>query len=123
MKVLAVNGSPRKTWNTATLLAKVLEGAESEGARTEMVHLGDLRFSGCVSCFACKLRGGESYGRCAVRDDLRPVLESVGDVDALVLGSSGRPRCCGRIREPGSPGVCNNYEQMDIAEVSMCSRP
>ena len=26
MKVLAVNGGPRKTWNTATLLEKALEG-------------------------------------------------------------------------------------------------
>jgi len=31
MKVIAFNGSPRKTWNTATLLEKVLEGASSQG--------------------------------------------------------------------------------------------
>ena len=27
MKILAINGSPRKKWNTATLLEKALEGA------------------------------------------------------------------------------------------------
>ena len=32
MKVIAMNGSPRKEWNTATLLEKALEGAASEGA-------------------------------------------------------------------------------------------
>ncbi|EGW37014.1 NADPH-dependent FMN reductase [Desulfosporosinus sp. OT] len=33
MKVIAVNGSPRKNWNTATLLQKALEGAKSVGAQ------------------------------------------------------------------------------------------
>ena len=39
------------------------------------------------SCFACKLKGGKSYGRCAVNDDLTPVLEKAGEADALILGS------------------------------------
>ena len=63
MKLLAINGSPRKTWNTATLLQKAVEGAASQDAEAEMVHLYDLNFSGCVSCFACKTIGRESYGR------------------------------------------------------------
>jgi multimeric flavodoxin WrbA len=87
MTVIGINGSPRKTWNTATLLGSALEGAASEGAETELVHLYDLDFKGCTSCFACKLIGGESYGRCARRDDLTPVLDAIADADALVLGS------------------------------------
>ena len=51
MKVIAINGSPRKKWNTATLLEKALEGAETEGAETEIIHLYDLNFKGCKSCF------------------------------------------------------------------------
>ncbi|MGA2120626.1 MAG: flavodoxin family protein [Methanoregula sp.] len=87
MKVLAINGSPRKKWNTATLLEHALAGAQSKGAETELVHLYDLDFKGCTSCFACKLKGGKSYGKCAVRDGLAPVLEKIVDVDALILGS------------------------------------
>ena len=87
MKVLAINGSPRKTWNTATLLNKALEGAASEGAETEIIHLYDLNFKGCTSCFACKLKGGKSYGNCAYKDELTPVLKNVREVDALILGS------------------------------------
>lgn len=87
MKVIAINGSPRKTWNTATLLEKALEGAASEGAETEMIHLYDLNFKGCISCFACKLKDGKSYGKCAVKDDLTPVLEKLEDIDAVILGS------------------------------------
>ena len=51
MKVIAFNGSPRKEWNTAKLLEKALEGADSQGAETELIHLYDLNFKGCISCF------------------------------------------------------------------------
>ena len=87
MKALAINGSPRKTWNTATLLQKAVEGTASQGATTELIHLYDLAFKGCVSCFACKTIGGLSYGRCAVKDDLTPILEKVLETDILILGS------------------------------------
>jgi multimeric flavodoxin WrbA len=87
MKVIAINGSPRKKWNTATLLEKALEGAKSQGAETELVHLYDLDYKGCISCFACKKKGGKSYGRCAVKDGLTPVLQKVEEAGALILGS------------------------------------
>lgn len=87
MKVLAINGSPRKTWNTATMLSKALEGAASKGAQTELIHLYDLRYKGCISCFACKLKGGQSYGKCAYQDDLTPVLTKIEMADAVILGS------------------------------------
>ena len=54
MKLLAINGSPRKKWNTAMLLEHALNGAASKGATTELIHLYDLDFKGCTSCFACK---------------------------------------------------------------------
>ena len=87
MKVMAVNGSPRKKWNTATLLNKALEGAASQGAETELIHLYDLNYKGCRSCFACKTRGGKSYGRCAVKDDLTSIFSQLETLDALILGS------------------------------------
>jgi multimeric flavodoxin WrbA len=88
MHVLAINGSPRKNWNTATLLAKTLEGAAARGASTELIHLYDLAYKGCTSCFACKLIGGASNGRSAMKDELRPVLEQIETkADALILGS------------------------------------
>lgn len=87
MNVIGINGSPRKQWNTATLVAKALEGAAAQGATTELVHLYDLDFKGCISCFACKTRGGKSYGKCVLHDDLAPVLEKIAAADALVIGS------------------------------------
>jgi multimeric flavodoxin WrbA len=87
MRVLAFNGSPRKQWNTATLLGKALEGAASQGAETDLVHLYDLSYTGCRSCFACKTRNGKSHGRCAAQDDLTPALRKTEGADAIILGS------------------------------------
>lgn len=87
MKVIAINGSPRKSWNTATLIENALEGARSHGAETSLVHLYDLTYKGCTSCFACKIKGGKSYGVCAIQDDLTPVYREIREVDALLIGS------------------------------------
>ncbi len=86
MKIIAMNGSPRKNWNTEILLNKVLEGAASRGAETELVNLYDLQYTGCISCFACKRKGGE-HGKCAMKDDLTPILEKLTKTEAIVLGS------------------------------------
>lgn len=100
MKVIAINGSPRKKGNTALLLEKVLEGADYKTAETEMIHLYDLNYKGCISCFACKRINGKSYGKCAVKDDLHEVFEKIENADAFVLGSpiyfgevTGEMRC------------------------------
>ncbi len=87
MKIIAVNGSPRPKGNTAVLLQNVLAGAASLGAETELINLYDLDFKGCRSCFACKLKGGSSYGKCAAQDELSPILEKILAADALALGS------------------------------------
>jgi multimeric flavodoxin WrbA len=87
MRALAFNGSPRKKWNTATLLEHALSGCAAGGAETEMVHLYDHSYQGCISCFACKKIGGKSYGRCNVQDGLSPLLDRAAEADILILGS------------------------------------
>lgn len=87
MKTLvAINGSPRKNWNTAELLKHAMKGAEEAGASTELINLYSLNFKGCTSCFACKLKS-RPHGSCAMKDDLSPVLEKVKAADAVVFGS------------------------------------
>jgi multimeric flavodoxin WrbA len=100
MKLIAFNGSPRKKGNTATLLRHAIDGAKEEGAKTELIHLYDLDYKGCTSCYACKRTGGKSYGHCAMKDDLQPVLKKVESADAILIGSpiyysitTGETRC------------------------------
>jgi multimeric flavodoxin WrbA len=87
MKIIGVNGSPRKGWNTHILVEEGLRGAASRGVETELVHLYDLDFRGCISCFQCKRPGGPSLGRCILRDSLRPVLDALDSCDGFILGS------------------------------------
>ncbi|GHV11970.1 flavodoxin [Spirochaetia bacterium] len=87
MKTIAINGSPRKGWNTSILVEEALKGAASRGSETELVNLYDLNFKGCISCFECKRRGGKSLGRCAAKDDLTPLLDRIHSCDALIIGS------------------------------------
>ena len=86
MKIIALNGSPRRNGNTATLLHKALEGASAAGAETECIDLYTLKYKGCISCFSCK-RKDKQHGVCAVKDDLAPVLEKVKQADAVLFGS------------------------------------
>jgi multimeric flavodoxin WrbA len=87
MKIVAFNGSPRKTWNTATLLNKALEGAASQDAETELIHIYDLNYKGCRACNACKTINGSSYGKCVIQDDLTPIYQKVEKADGVIFGS------------------------------------
>lgn len=93
MKVLALNCSPRKNWNTAKLLKSALKGAESAGAEVEYIDLYGLNFTGCRSCMLCKRKDVERC-RCYWKDDLSPVIDKVFSSDVLFIGSPiylGRP--------------------------------
>lgn len=87
MFVIAINGSPRKTGTTAKLLNKALEGAASTGAQVEFIQLNQMKIQGCQGCFSCKKRGGKSYGKCVLKDDMQLLYEKIKKADALILGS------------------------------------
>ena len=85
-KIIAVNGSPRTAWNTAQLIRKAAEGAQSAGAEIKVYDLYQLEpFTGCVSCFGCKLQ--PNLGKCVCRDGLSQLLEDIRTADGLILGS------------------------------------
>ncbi|MBQ3686066.1 MAG: flavodoxin family protein [Candidatus Methanomethylophilaceae archaeon] len=87
MKAIVINGSPRKKWNTAQAIDKAAEGLRDNGFEVERIDLYDYTFKGCTSCFACKLKDAKTDGVCAMKDDLRPVLEKLRGADAVILGS------------------------------------
>ena len=91
-KVIILNASPRKNFNTAQVLEEGKEGAEQAGAEVEYIYLFDLDFKGCRSCYACKIKGSKTNGLCAIKDDLRPVLEKCLNSEAVIIGT---PIYCG----------------------------
>ena len=69
------------------MLQSALDGAVSAGAEVTRYDLFSMDYKGCSSCFGCKRLGGESYGSCAMRDDLTPVLDDVLSCDGFFLAA------------------------------------
>jgi len=87
MKILAFNGSPRPKGNTATMIENAISGADENGAEVELFNLYKMKFSGCISCFSCKRLDKERPIVCVVEDDLKPVLEKVRGIDAMLIAT------------------------------------
>ena len=87
MKAVIINGGPRKSGSTMQMLNRAMEGAKDAGADVEMIHLYDDEFTGCRSCFVCKLKNSKTNGVCAIRDSLRPILKKAYDADVIIIGS------------------------------------
>ena len=85
-RIVAVNAGPRKNWNTAQMIAAACEGAQEAGASIELFNLYALdKFSGCISCFGCKLE--KNLGHCVCKDGLTQVLEAIRTADGLIIGT------------------------------------
>ncbi len=83
MKVIGINGSPRKNANTQTLVEAMLSGAAEKGAETRLVNLRELKINGCLGCEWCK----KHLGTCVQKDDLTTLLQDMTTFDAIVMGS------------------------------------
>ena len=85
MKVLAINGSPRKDGNTRKLLETVLAPLVQAGWDAELVQVGGKNLHGCRACGKCRERAD---GTCIFTDDIfSEVFPKMVAADAIVLGS------------------------------------
>jgi multimeric flavodoxin WrbA len=85
MKVVAINGSPRKAGNCHHALTRLGEGLAKEGIELSVIHVGNAAIRGCTACGTC---GKRADGTCVFADD--PVNESVAQMraaDGIVLAS------------------------------------
>jgi len=85
MKVVAFNGSARKTGNTAILVNRVLKEIEKEGIQTELVQLSGEKIKGCIACYKCFENKDQ---RCSVNNDiLNSCIEKMIDANGIILAS------------------------------------
>lgn len=82
MKVLLVNGSPRKEGCTYTALCEVAKALNEEGIETEIFWLGNKPLNGCIACGSCA-----KTGRCAIDDCVNEFNEKARQADGFVFGS------------------------------------
>lgn len=83
MKIVILNGSPRKNGATATVL-RLLSDALSlhEDISILYIHLVDLKIAPCVGCCACY-----QTGACFMGDDAEQLSQSIASADGIILGS------------------------------------
>lgn len=83
MKVLLINGSPRKEGNTHIALSEVAGALRAGGAETEIVPIGTKAIQGCIACNRCA-----ELGRCVFDDGpYRTIREKLAAADGIVVGS------------------------------------
>lgn len=85
MKVLLINGSPRKEGNTFIALSEIANQLATHGIESEIMQIGTKPTRGCIVCGTCKAKGNH---RCAFDDDLcNRVNEKMESADAIIVGS------------------------------------
>ncbi|MCU4173463.1 flavodoxin family protein [Carboxylicivirga sp. N1Y90] len=85
MKVIAINGSPRKKGNTYQALKMVTDVLEQEGIEVEILQLGAQEIKGCTGCNACFKSRNE---QCIIKDDsVDEFIQKMKEADGILLGS------------------------------------
>ena len=85
MKVIGINGSPRKNGNTSILFRTIFEQLKQEGIDTELFQITDYHVKGCIACYGCMDRKDR---RCVINDDsFNDLLARMIAADGIILGS------------------------------------
>ena len=82
MKVLLLNGSPRKSGNTSIALEEMRKVFEAEGVEAEIVQVGNQAVRGCVACGGCG-----KLGKCVFADVVNELAPKFEAADGLVAAS------------------------------------
>ena len=82
MKILILNGSPRKKGTVATLLKAVVEGI-NEKHKVEWIDVYDIKMQPCVACMKCR-----PDGECSLpEDDAHTIGRKINNADGLIVGT------------------------------------
>lgn len=82
MKIIILNGSPRKNGATAKILHEMEQQLSKRDCTIEFVNICDLKFSPCKGCCACY-----KTGNCHMKDDAEELSIKISKADGLIIGS------------------------------------
>lgn len=82
MKVIAINGSPRKDGNTYLALKTACDILNSEGIETEIINVGALNITGCKACGVCS-----DTGKCVIKDGFNEIADKTAAADGIIVGT------------------------------------
>lgn len=99
MKVIAINGSPKKAGNTFQALKMVGDELIAGGIGFEILHIGHRMIHGCTACGKC---GENKDEKCIIKtDDLNQWIQQLKDADGLILGAP--------VHYSGIPGTMKSF--------------
>ena len=84
MKILVMNGSPRKNGNTARLVQAFEKGAEEAGHSVKIENVALKKIGGCKACEYCHEK---ENAICIQKDDMQDIYPAIAEADMLVLAS------------------------------------
>ena len=82
MKVLMLNGSPRKDGNTSIALREMALIFAQEGIECETIQVGQKDVRGCIACNQCA-----KTGKCVFDDIVNEIALKFQEADGLVVAS------------------------------------
>ena len=82
LKVLMLNGSPRKNGNIALAFREMEQVFDECGVEYENILLGRMDIRGCIACETCR-----KTGKCAFDDIVNGLALKLEAADGLVIGS------------------------------------
>ena len=82
MKVLIINGSPRKDGNISLAINEMTKIFEEEGVEVETVQIGNQDVRGCIACGSCA-----QTGKCVFDDVVNELAPKFEAADGLVVAS------------------------------------
>lgn len=85
VKVIGINGSPRKYGNTYKMLSIALKYAQVEGARVEIINLYDYRLEHCIGCLSDEQRACRYP--CVLEDDMKIIYDKVLEAEGIILAT------------------------------------
>ena len=86
MKILVLNGSPKKVSDTMQLTSSFLEGLDAAGDNeVEIIRVIEKRIGPCMGCFGC-WRNGD--GKCVIQDDQNEILAKYQQADLIIWSCS-----------------------------------
>ena len=83
MKVLILNGSPRRHGNMSKMLELMKQELEGCGAETVYIDVPRLQVHPCIGCMKCR----SSLKCCLPEDGAQRVLQSMKEADAVIIGA------------------------------------
>jgi multimeric flavodoxin WrbA len=85
MKVLGINGSPRKDSNTAIIIGHIFQELHREGIETELFQFAGKTIRGCTACLKCRENKDK---RCSVTNDcFNDLFAKMCEADGVIIGS------------------------------------